>query len=301
VPFLRSPALAALSLLMALAVVPAIDGRQPPTLPSLLTAAASYVAGYEERASFFLFEERYVQSVQTQGPSAPPGSSRTLRSEVAVVNTPDFGWIGFRDVFEVDGRPVGNRQDRLEALFSGSLSSETLSRARMLADESARYNLGSVQRTVNYPTMALVFLREANQSRSTFAREDSARVNGVPTWMVAFEETARPTLVGSQLEESRGDVGARGRFWVEPDSGRVRKSEITLGQTRSIGTIEVEYGPWPGLDLLVPSVMRETFVVKALSPQANAWLVQVIRGEARYSNVRQFKGTARIKNVAIQP
>jgi hypothetical protein len=285
-----------------LGLVHAAEAPQPPTLPSLLTAAASYVADYEERASFFLFEERYVQSVQTQGPSAPPGSSRTLRSEVALVNTPDFGWIGFRDVFEVDGRAVGNRQNRLEALFTGSLSNDTLTRARILADESARFNLGSVQRTVNYPTMALVFLREAHHARSTFTREDPARVNGVPTWIVGFTETERPTLVGSQIAESpSGDVSARGRFWIEPESGRVRRSEITFAQSRSLGTIDVEYGPWPGLDVLVPTVMRETFVVKALAADESAWLIQVIRGEARYSNVRQFKGTARIGGAVALP
>jgi hypothetical protein len=268
--------------------------RQPPTLPSLLGSAATYVAAYEQKASFLLLEESYLQWVQVLG--GQPSRDRRLRSELALVNTPDFGWIGFRDVFEVDGQRVGNRQGRLQELFAAPLTEETLGRARALANESARFNLGSVQRTVNYPTMALAFLREASQGRSSFRRDESARIDDVPTWVVEFEETRRPTLIASQPDESGiSDLPASGRFWIEPDSGRVRRSQVTFVQMRSTGSITVDYGPWPGLDVLVPVSMRERFLVQGLHSSGDLRQPQVIRGEARYSNVRQFKGTARIK------
>ncbi len=289
-----------LGLATAIALLTIIPGgdtaaRQPPTLPGLLGSAAAYVAAYEEKASFLLLEESYVQWVQLLG--GQPSRDRRLRSELALVNTPHFGWIGFRDVFEVDGQRVGNRQGRLQELFAAPLTEETLGRARALANESARFNLGSVQRTVNYPTMALAFLREANQSRSAFRRNESARVDDVPTWVVEFEETRRPTLIASQPDEAGiSDLPASGRFWIEPDSGRVRRSQVTFVQLRSSGSITVEYGPWPGLDLLVPVSMRESFLVHGLHSTGDLRQPQVTRGEARYSNVRQFKGTARIKS-----
>ncbi len=293
-PRSRRLALATLPGLLSLLVAATTAARQPPTLPHLLSTAASYVAGYEEKASFLLFQEHYVQSVQILG--GQPARERRLRSEVALVNTLEFGWIGFRDVFEVDGQQVRNRHNRLEALFSEPLTSETLGRARALANESARFNVGSVQRTVNYPTMALAFLRETNQRRSSFTRDESARIGDVATWIVAFEETQRPTLIASQPDETGpGDLPASGRFWIEPDSGRVRRSQVTFVQMRSTGSITVEYGPWPDLDVLVPVSMRESFLVQGLHSSGDLRQPQVIRGDARYSNPRQFKGTARIK------
>ena len=290
----RCLGLATLAAVLSLVAGHAVAARQPPTLPSLLGSVATYVAAYEQKASFLLLEESYFQWVQVLG--GQPSRDRRLRSELALVNTPDFGWIGFRDVFEVDGQRVGNRQSRLQELFATPLTEETLGRARALANESARFNLGSVQRTVNYPTMALAFLRESNQGRSSFTRDESARVGDAPTWIVEFEETQRPTLIASQPDESgAGDLPVSGRFWIEPDSGRVRRSQVTFVQMRSTGSITVEYGPWPGLDVLVPVSMRESFLVQGLHSSGDLRQPQVIRGEARYANVRQFKGTARIK------
>ena len=293
-PLSRRLGLATTTAVLSLVAVHSMAARQPPTLPHLLGTAAAYVAAYEDKASFLLLEEYYVQTVQNLG--GQPARERRLRSEVALVNTPEFGWIGFRDVFEVDGQRVGNRQDRLEKLFTGPLTDETLGRARALANESARFNVGSVQRTVNYPTMALAFLRESNQGRSSFTRDESARVGDASTWIVEFEETQRPTLIASQPDESgAGDLPVSGRFWIEPDSGRVRRSQVTFVQMRSTGSITVDYGPWPGLDVLVPVSMRESFLVQGLHSSGDLRQPQVIRGEARYSNVRRFKGTARIK------
>ena len=50
-------------------------------------------------------------------------------------------WGTFRDVFEVDGRTLPDRQDRLRRLFLEQPAS-ALARANEIAHESARYNLG---------------------------------------------------------------------------------------------------------------------------------------------------------------
>ena len=69
-------------------------------------------------------------------------------------------WQPFRDVFEVDHIPIRDREQRLAKLFLGNKTdSETQERARAIADESARYNLGAVQRTINNPVFALMFLQ----------------------------------------------------------------------------------------------------------------------------------------------
>jgi hypothetical protein len=50
--------------------------------------------------------------------------------------------VPFRDVFEVDGRPVRDRSDRLMTLFVRPTSA-TLEQARAIVAEGARYDLGS--------------------------------------------------------------------------------------------------------------------------------------------------------------
>ena len=69
---------------------------------------------------------------------------RRLVSEFALVPnaSASAGWLGFRDVIEVDGKPVTNRRDRLQALFQSG--APDLTAARRIADEGARYNIGTV-------------------------------------------------------------------------------------------------------------------------------------------------------------
>jgi hypothetical protein len=103
---------------------------QQPHLSDVLDRAAACVAVYEEQASTLLFDEHYLQRVTSVAPPPPPlgrprpdsgvaaSLERRLRSEVAMVRTGDLGWVMFRDVLEVDGRPLPSRQDRLRTLFA---------------------------------------------------------------------------------------------------------------------------------------------------------------------------------------
>jgi hypothetical protein len=258
---------------------------QTPTLPGLLEAAGGYVATYEARMAAFVFEEDYRQQVRCQFGGVRP-QARRLRSEVVVVNTADLGWVGFRDVFEVDGQPVRDRQDRLQQLFVAA-GADVLARARAIADEGARFNLGGTARNLNYPTMALLFLREGHQRRSRFSRGGSERVDGVLTWSVRFEETQRPTLIRSQND----DVSASGEFWIEPASGRVWRSRLRVDEARATGTMDVRYGPRTGFDVLMPVSMEEHITVRGCDPGTgvvSAPGTETLSGEARYTNVKQF-------------
>ena len=54
-----------------------------------------------------------------QRPAASTGPRhRELRSDLVLIRTGDLlGWQMFRDVFEADGGPVRDRQERLSRLF----------------------------------------------------------------------------------------------------------------------------------------------------------------------------------------
>ena len=88
-PHRLTPVIAACALLVC-GARPAGDA-QPPALPSLLSAAATYVAQYEERASAIVFEERYVQTLNRAGMREV--AQRELRSELVVMK-PRFTQVG---------------------------------------------------------------------------------------------------------------------------------------------------------------------------------------------------------------
>ncbi|MCK7492273.1 MAG: hypothetical protein MZW92_12240 [Comamonadaceae bacterium] len=134
-----------------------------------------------------------------------------LVSEFALVRVEDAGrtlWLAFRDVAEVDGRPVRDREERLQRLFR-TPPANALAQARAIAFASAQYNIGDVVRTVNMPTLALEFLEPAAQTRSRFRKAAEETVDGVRAWVVSFEERARPTRIQDNQGAERQDEGAR--------------------------------------------------------------------------------------------
>ena len=77
------------------------------------------------------------------------------------------GWITFRDVLTVNKRPVRDREERLLKLLQ-SPEPNALTQARKIAQESARFNLGRITRTMNVPDMALEYLQPRHGARIRF-------------------------------------------------------------------------------------------------------------------------------------
>jgi hypothetical protein len=74
--------------------------------------------------------------------------------------------------------------------------------------------------------------------------------------VIDYDETQAGTMIRMT---HRKDFPARGRFWIEPDSGRVLMSEL-LAYDRDIrATIDVSYQSEPLLGCLVPVEMREDY------------------------------------------
>jgi hypothetical protein len=131
-----------------------------------------------------------------------------------------------------------------------------LAQARKILEESSSYNLGA-RRDVNLPTLALLWLRPENQSRLELERKGERTIANLRGVEVEFREVASPTLV-----RDRGrDVLSLGRFWIDPTSGVVLRSEIRYVERGFVGT---EYRPEPGFDVLVPDVMQEGGGFKAI-------------------------------------
>ena len=263
---------------------PRASAQQSGTLPLdvLLTRTDAYLVEFAKAYAQVVAEERYLQSVRAKRVSMglTVTARREIKSDVVAVSDSDQTWLNFRDVFAVDGIGVRDRDERLTKLFL-SQAGDPLAQARVIADEGARFNLGTVSRNVNFPAMALTFLAGANQSRSTFRLDGRARIAGVETTIIAFQEMRRPTVVKSGTD----NLPVSGKFWIEPASGRVMKSMIRFESREFSGQVEVTYGYVEKLKLWLPVEMIDSCEGPG----------EVVSSRATYSNFRKFATSSVIK------
>ena len=272
-------------LLLAAALGASLPAAQErPGLNDVIDRAAAYVAGYVDDLSNVVMEEDYRQTYYRDFDAAP--SHSRMVSEFLLMRVDEDGqWVGFRDVVELNGRRLEARGDRLASLFVDG-GAGAFAQARRITEESARYNLGATDRTFNVPTYSLFFLHPVNVGRFRFERLRTGRAGcagSAAAWDVRFEEIEYPTI-------ARGFQGislpARGRFCLDPRSGRVIETEFELRHPAVGGrrpateaAALVRFGPEPKLNLWVPVEMRDS-----VSEDGGRRLV----GAARYRNYRQF-------------
>jgi hypothetical protein len=260
-----------------------------PTLPEILRSAGRYVLGYEQAFSLVVAEEVYVQRRRVS-PSGPVQETRRLGSDVVFIRAPGTAlpWWLLRDVYEVDGRAVRDRQARLEKLLVGG-PPDGLERARRIADEGARFNLGQGLRNFNVPTLVLAFLHPAVQSRFSFERKGTATIEERPFVELAFRELSAPTIVRGP--EAHPDVLAAGRVWVSAGDGTVGRTELVLDLSVDGATTQArlttEYRPYRPLALWVPVEMRDRLQTELTGARGRSGGVEVVEGLAAYSAFRQ--------------
>jgi hypothetical protein len=134
---------------------------------------------------------------------------------------------------------------------------------------------------LNHPTLALAFLHSASQKHSTFSGQPAERIDGAAVSVVRFQAVGHPVV----SELSGGAIRSSGRFWIAPERGRVLRSQVTFDEGRVASTFDVVYGPAPGFEVLLPASMTEEVSIRVAG---DIRPVEVIRGEARYSEFRRI-------------
>jgi hypothetical protein len=279
-----------LSVLACLAAT-AVPHTQPAAdLEAVLTRAGAYVTAFQAQLGGIVLEEEYLQD-SLPGPgqrgSRATAKRRRLRSDLLMVRLgAEDRWIQFRDVFEVDGRMVRDRDERLARLFLQP-SPSSLDQADAIARESARYNLGRIERTINLPLLALSYFQPAHQARSAFARIDAGDVkawsdiaSAASIWAISYRETAPDTMIRTAGER---DLPASGRIWVDATTGRILRTELVAKDARVKAQVEVTYRFDAALGFLVPAEMREEY--------SDAPAMNRILGRARYGKIKRFMVT----------
>lgn len=258
-------------------------------LATVLARAADYVATYQQRLAAIVSEEHYRQQVILTGrPGRTTGRQyRELKSDVLLVKPGDgTSWLQFRDVFEVDRKPIRDRDQRLYKLFIEAKVDRD-HQVETIQNESARYNIGPLQRTINIPIMGLLFFTSGTQELCEYKRATSGNLKALAAlaapediWAVEFKEVKPGTMVRG---EAGRDLPSHGRAWIDSRTGRILRTEQVSVDTFVRAEVDVTYRMEEGIDVLVPGEMREKYDLS----QRNT----TITGRATYSRFRQFKVT----------
>jgi hypothetical protein len=276
---------AVLTLLFAAAVL--ADDRPP--LAVVLQRVADYVVQYQKVISGVVAEEHYVQNADKS--ERPFVTHRELKSDLLLLRAEGQtnGYVQFRDVYEVDGDPVRDRNDRLLKLFLNPNPKESAAKqAAEIMNESSRYNIGSVLRNVNTPMFGLILFDPTFQPRFKYSisTEHKGTPRGLPkseafrlpgdSWEIDYEEVMLPTVIQGDNQDAK----SHGRIWVDPETSRILITELVNEAKTVRTTIRVSYQSPPLEGVLLPVEMRETYVLK------NRF--NTFEGEATYGNFRRF-------------
>ena len=260
---------------------------------ALTSAAVNYVTEYEKQFAFLIADEEYRQTLFDA--DGRKSKTRLIKAELFLTYLPADGeWIAVRDVIEVDGEPVKDRED-LRALLA---KRDQIRLVKELTSRNARYNLGRVERNFNEPTLPLLLLDAKRTPRIKFDRKRVTREDDVTLAVLAFEEREPPTLVATPNE---GAVRAKGEFLLDAATGTVRRTLFQLTRPGIDVKLETAYVKDEKLKLWLPSVFTERYQSGSniggirLSSYAARASRELVECEAKYTNYRRFEVTARIK------
>lgn len=265
--------------------------QQAASLDAVLARAGAYSIEAGRQLAAVVADEEYLQLLELRA-DGRVFAKRRLESEIAFVTLDDQHWLAFRRVRLVDGKDVGGDPNWLDEVFRGGPSS-VIERTRLIAAESARHNLGNVQRTVNFPTIVQQFLLPAHRTAFRFSKKREEPIGAERVWVIEYKERSRDTIITTTNLTS---LPAQGLLWIEPLSGRLLRATLELG--RPVPT-EIEF-VWrfdSRLGLWVPAEMRERYqtrLTQRIEPLKAAMPYDIV-GSATYSNYRRFETDFKIR------
>jgi VWFA-related protein len=276
---IRAPAPAATASTAARAAKSGSPSKGDLEAQHLVAKAADYVAAYEREYSMLVAEETY-----TQNPRG--GQQQQTRSDLLLVRLERVeGWVSFRDVFEVNGMAVRDRDDRLRRLFLDP-TTQAQDQLKAIVAESTRYNIGRVERNINVPLFATGYLEARNLWRCQFKIAGTQDVGGVASTKVEYQEIGRPSRV--QLNQTE-DIFASGWFLIDPASGAITGSRLifTFVDDSRIEFV-VKYERDARLGLWVPVEMTEVMYQQPRTLNTREAYIAV-DSRAAYSKFRRFQ------------
>jgi hypothetical protein len=238
--------------LLVLMPVPGTAAPQARAENDVLERTTNYVRAFVRGFANVVAEERYVQTANPNNPG-PGRPRRVLLSDFLLVKGQAANdWYQFRDVREVDGKPVRDRDRRLTELFLEPWDT-AIRQASRIASDGARYNLVNVG-SINFPLLALALLQPDYRDRLEFSVGRVEREGGRELRVISFREPNMPSTV-------IGGMRASGRALVDEATGRVMKTELEMRGTvqKFAYRITTTFVFDEALQLAVPAEMRDSY------------------------------------------
>ena len=244
--------------------IPAHAQEQAETLALLLKKVGASTQAFVDNLTNVVAEEQYTQRFRKLAPS------RRLKSDFLLVRYPgeERVFLTFRDVLEVDGRPVQDQQARVLKLFTEPYQ-DAVRRAAEIQRAGAGHSLPRGR--LSDPLSLLAFLQEDYQKNFVFKLRGFERSLGADVRELELEQVIEPGT--SQLP-------IRGSVWVSFATGQVAKTELRTGIGSGVRFTTTSFGVDPALRVLVPTEMRDAVPISADDE---------FLGVAKYGNFRRFK------------
>jgi hypothetical protein len=240
-------------------VVPRVPARPKgvPIPPELRSRTGSYVAGVVNGLANIVGQEAFTLSKP----------DRRVTSDLLLVRYPGSqrDLLAYRDVIQLNGKPVPGREQRLVDLFITPPGGLRERAQQIMADSDAHVP------SVFNPMFALAFLQSAYQSQFELTVNDAGSAWPREVKAVTFVEVRRPTVLRRGPLDNI-DVPTRGTAWIEEGTGRVLQTELEVGTGRSAPSMVTKFQLDERLQVTVPVEMRTR------NPD----------GVAIYSNFRRF-------------
>ena len=266
-------------------VAHAADATRQAPLRDLLRQAGEQASAFGRALEGFVAREDYLQTIR-EWPGAPPDApgqgrpmaSRHLRSDLLLVHDRDRPWQVHRDVIAVDGLELADRAGRLQQLFSGPRQqADALLRA--IIDESARFNLGHVERNINVPTFPLLVLHPTHQDRFAFRDRGRVEEGGRPARVVTYRERSRPRVIRGMYGR---DVALEGRLLIDETDGQLLHATVEPRARDLASRLEVWFETVAPAPRRVPARFWEWYRVRGDDGH------RYVEGYATYHDLRRF-------------
>jgi hypothetical protein len=217
---------------------------QEPSRDLLLQRTAAYVQRFVDDITNVVAEEEFRQELRISAPKR-----RTLRSDFLLVRYPgeEKLYLTFRDVMEVDGRPVRDQQDRIAKLFLDPFK-DAVRRAGEIQRDGLRYSVPNGR--LADPLAVMAYLQAAYHSTFQFSVGRRA-----PQWGAEVRELQLTQIV----EPGSRQIPIQATAWISEASGRVVRTEMRAGRGPLSKVTTTTFGVDRALQIDVPMEMRDWY------------------------------------------